>query len=878
VVATTAGRWVAEPYSYGAAVVLARELGLSETVAAILVRRGFATPELAREFLAAAEAHDPFEFRGLDAVASLVLDHVRKGSVIGVHGDYDVDGVCSTALLVRALRALGARVKPRLPSRADDGYGLSLRTVEELHAAGASLIVTVDCGIGAVQQVAAARALGMDVVVTDHHRPGAELPNCPIVHPALCGYPCEELCATGVALKLAQALFSAAGLEPDELDVELDLVALATVADLVPLRGENRSLVRMGLKVLGGAQRLGLRALMRVAGVDPQSVTEQTLGFVLGPRINAAGRLYRADAGLELLLTADSERALEIARELDAINGERQAVETAILLEAERHLSESPERAADPVHVIAGEGWHPGVIGIVASRIVERYHRPCVMIALDETGHGRGSARSIQAYDLHGGLASTADHLVRFGGHRMAAGLEIQADRVDRFRSALLEHARTNLDPADLVPVERVDAVLGGDGVRLELAEEIALLRPFGMGNPAVNLLLPAAHVAELRPMGEGRHARFTVTSAGVRAKAVAFGVGDGLGAGVGEGPPDPERRYDVTARLEANEWAGAVEPRLVVRSVHPVSGSAEGGGNGCGACDCRARGADWWDAVCRELDRVLDQAPAAAPAGPGRVVLDRRGEGALAILSDILSTHESLLVVCADVSRRRALFGRALEPGRFGRPRTVAYLSARCATSALGADEPAAALAGAADGAVCVADHTSLSCRPTLTGRFRHLFVLDPPPFPQMREALERSAPAVGGGYLHLGWGPAELELARKVLEHEYSLRPSLVALYRALGAGDDGLSGPLLEAAASGDGPHPRGPAFVGRCLRVLGELDLVSIDRSSATVRCTKTSGERVALERSEAFSAYTRLCDEGLKFLSEQTRPTNQRQAA
>jgi single-stranded-DNA-specific exonuclease len=727
VVATTAGSWVAEPYSYGDAVVLARELGLSETVAAILVRRGLADRERAREFLAAAEAHDPFEFGGMDAVAALVLDHVRKGSVIGVHGDYDVDGVCSTALLVRALRALGAEVKPRLPSRADDGYGLSLRAVEELQAAGAGLIVTVDCGIGAVEQVAAARALGVDVVITDHHRPGEELPDCPIVHPALCGYPCEELCATGVALKLAQALFSAAGLEAAELDAELDLVALATVADLVPLRGENRALVRRGLKVLAGAHRLGLRALMRVAGVDPQSVTEQTLGFVLGPRINAAGRLYRADAGLELLLTTDSERALEIARELDAINGERQAVETAILLEAERQLSESPERAADPVHVIAGEGWHPGVIGIVASRIVERYHRPCVMIALDGAGRGRGSARSIQAYDLHAGLASAADHLVRFGGHRMAAGLEIQADRLERFRSALLEHADANLEPADLVPIERVDAVLSGDAVCLELAEEIARLRPFGAGNPAVNLLLPAARVAELRPMGEGRHARFTVTSAGVRAKAVAFGVGDGLGATVGEGPPDAERRYDVTARLEANEWAGAVEPRLVVRSVHAVSRSAEaGGGNGCGACDCRARGAAWWDAVCRELDRVLDRAPTAPPARPARVVLDRREEGALGILSDLLSTRESLLVACADVSRRRGLFERVLEPGRFGRPESVACMSARCADEAA-----AAALETAGDGALCVADHLSISSRPELAGRFEHVFVLDPPPYP---------------------------------------------------------------------------------------------------------------------------------------------------
>jgi single-stranded-DNA-specific exonuclease len=874
VVPTTVGSWVAEPYSYGGARELARELTLSETVAAILVRRGLADPARARAFLAAADAHDPHEFRGMDAVAGLVLEHVRKGSVIGVHGDYDVDGICSTALLVRALRDLGAEVRPRLPSRMADGYGLSLRAIEDLHAAGAGLIVTVDCGIGAVEEVAAARALGIDVVVTDHHRPAGALPECPIVHPALCGYPCEELCATGVALKVAQALYSAAGLDAASLDVELDVVALATVADLVPLRGENRALVRRGLKVLAGAQRPGLQALMRVAGIDPQSVTEQTLGFALAPRINAAGRLYRPDAGLELLLTTDAERGLEIARELDAVNGERQAVETAILLEAEQQLAASPERAADPVHVIAGDGWHPGVIGIVASRIVERYHRPCVMIALDGDGRGRGSARSIQAYDLHAGLASAAGHLLRFGGHRMAAGLEIEADRVEDFRSALLEHAHATLDAADLVPVERVDAVVPGDAVCLELAEEIALLRPFGAGNPAVNLLLPAAQVAELRPMGEGRHARFTVTSAGVRAKAVAFGVGDGLDATLGNGPPDRARRYDVTARLEANEWGGAVEPRLVVRSVHAISGPPEpGGAEGCAECACRARGEAWWDAVCRELDRPLGPPALEPAAAPARTVLDRRGEGALGILSDLLTTGESLLVVCADTSRRRSLVERVLDPARFGRCGPVGCVSARCAKA-----PAAAALDGAGEGAVCLADHFALCSHAAPALCFEHVFVLDPPPSRELRDALVQSAPGAGEGFLHLGWGGAELELTRKMLEHEYSLRPSLVALYRALANRQEGLTGSLLEAAASGEGAHPRSPALAGRCLRVLDELELVSIDRSSATVRCTMTIPERVALERSPAFTAYNRVRDEGLRFLSDLTRPMSERQAA
>jgi len=867
----TASRCEARPYSYGRARALARELGLSETVAAILVRRGLGEPESARRFLAAAETHDPFEFRGIAEAVARILGHVRSGSTIAVHGDYDVDGVCSTALLVRALRTLGAEVRPRLPSRADDGYGISRRTVEELHAAGVGLIVTADCGIGAVAEVAAARALGIDVVVTDHHRPGGELPNCPLVHPATCGYPCEDLCATGVVFKLAQALYSRAGRDPAELDAELDIVALATVADLVPLRGENRALVARGLKTIAGGRRPGLRALLRVIGVDPQSVTEQTLGFGLGPRINAAGRLYRADASLELLLATDDERALEIARELDAVNGERQAVETAILLDAQGQVAADPALAAAPALVLAGEGWHAGVIGIVASRIVERYHRPCVMIALDDSGHGRGSARSIQPYDLHAGLAAASMHLVRFGGHRMAAGLELEAAQLEAFREALVRHADEHLVPADLVPTERVDAVVPGDAVRLELAEELGQLRPFGAGNPAVNLLLPAARVAELRPMGEGRHARFTVTSAGVRAKAVAFGVGDELNSTLGAGPPEGNRRYDVTARLEANEWSGAVEPRLVVRSVHEVEPPpGDEDGRGCSDCACRARDGEWWDAVCRELDAGLE-APTPLRLGRARDVVDRRGEGTLGALADLLTTGESLLVVSADTSRRRSLFRRELDPVRFGRP-PAALLSMRCGTSARSAIEHLPA------GAVCLADHASVVAHPGLAEPFEHVFLLDPPSSSEQREALDRSAAPGAEGFLHLAWGPAEIDLAGRVLEHEFALRPSLAALYRALVAAGGALTGDLLETAASGEGPHPRGPALVGRCLRVLAELGLVSIDRSSATVKCTMTTAARVPLERSTAFSAYARRCEEGLRFLSDQTPRTRQQQAA
>ncbi len=497
-------RWRADPYPYERAIALASELGLSHTTAAVLVRRGFADGEAARSFLEGGEQHDPGLFAGIGDAVATVMRHVAAGTPIAVHGDYDVDGVCSAAVLASTLEALGARTHVRLPSR-DEGYGLSVARVEELHAAGARLLITTDCGITACAEVARARELGMDMVVTDHHRPGEELPACPVVHPEVCGYP-AELCATGVAFKFAQALYGAAERDVAELERELDLVALATVADLVPLVGENRALVKQGLRAIAGTSRPGLRALLRVAAVDPQSVTEQTLGFALAPRINAAGRLYRADAALELVLTPDEDRALQIARELDAINTERQSVETAILFEAERLLAEQGAGgsggAADPLYVLAHEEWHPGVIGIVASRLVDRYHRPFVMVAMSQAGDGRGSGRSIRPYDLHAGLAASAAHLEGFGGHRMAAGLQVRAERLDDFRAAIVAHARGCLTPEDLVKVEHVDAVVPGDALGLDLAEELQTLRPFGMGNPAINVLVPAAKVSDVRPMG----------------------------------------------------------------------------------------------------------------------------------------------------------------------------------------------------------------------------------------------------------------------------------------------------------------------------------------------------------------------------------------
>ncbi|HEV3034913.1 MAG TPA: single-stranded-DNA-specific exonuclease RecJ [Solirubrobacteraceae bacterium] len=568
---------------------LRRELGVSGALAQVLVRRGMADPASAHAFLEGGEEHPPEAFAGIGVAVASILGHLASGTRITIHGDYDVDGICSTAVLVRALRALGADIDFYLPDRAGDGYGLNAATVRRLAARGTRLLVTADCAITAVDEVQEAKALGMDVVVTDHHSPRADgaLPDAPLVHPRLCGYPCAELCATAVAYKLAEALVrAAADGEAGELAAEraramltgrilaqdLDLVALATIADVVTLVGENRTLVRHGLRALAATAKPGLRALMSVAGVAPAKVNERAVAFALAPRLNAAGRLYRADAGLELILTEDTARAEQIAAELDSANRERRQVEMGIRFQAEAQMDELGERSA---YVLSGDGWHPGVIGIVASRLVERSGRPVVLIALDGDT-GKASGRSVEAFDLLAGLTACDEYLLRYGGHRAAAGLEIERARVDDFASALSEHAKRVMRPQDLIAVERVDALVGGDELGMALAEELQAVAPFGRGNPPVSLMLADAVFSDVRPMGEGKHARFTVESRGARARAVAFGTGGRLLADSGSAPGDPSATLrpgavEATFTLEVNEWNGVSEPRLVLRRAQAV-------------------------------------------------------------------------------------------------------------------------------------------------------------------------------------------------------------------------------------------------------------------------------------------------------------------
>jgi single-stranded-DNA-specific exonuclease len=822
-VAATAHAYRAEPYAYEEVRELSAELGLSDPVAIALVRRGYRTPDAARAFLAADESHAPGAFESMDAVVEQVLGAIGDGRRITVHGDFDVDGVSATALLVGALRELGAECDWLIPDRMADGYGLSTANVQKLVKRGTKLAITVDCGITAVEEVQLAHSLGMDVVVTDHHQPGAALPDCPILHPAVDGYPFEQLCGTAVAWKLACALREASGAgtprerapgdpAPDASLDDLDLVALATVADVVPLVGENRSLVKRGLEEVRRARRPGMRALLAAAKCDPSRLDESDLGFRLGPRINAAGRLYRADAGVELFLTEDEQRAEEIATELSRANGERRATEREVANAAEAALRELPEHLRDaPGLVLAGEGWHPGVIGIVASRLVEKHHRPVVVVSLDGKGGGRGSGRSIPGFDLLAGLEACSEHLGQFGGHKAAAGLELEEVKLNAFREAFAAHAAEVLGPDDLKRTERVDAIVGGASLGLDLAEELRQLAPFGMGNPGVRLLVPSARVRDVRAIGEGKHARFNLHSGAHRALGVAFGRST---LGVGEEDP-----VDVAVRLEVNRWNGAVEPQVVLREVYPRDPNEDSLEVG-----------EWWARFEAELSRDPERLPKAQKTAAGdypRRVL-RSDNAPAAVVGELASSGESVIAVCADAALRAGLAREGLR----------------------------------------LADYAEIEGSPELCRDFTHVVLVDPPAFAELEPALLLARQDCG--YLHRAWGEAEWRFANAALDEQQAQRPTLITAFRDLrDAGN--ASGEDLRQALLGSGPHPRSPETAARCFRVLAELGLVHGSAAGGAGEVGVVSSESTDLERSAAFRAYGARHQEARQYLEGQRQP-------
>jgi single-stranded-DNA-specific exonuclease len=561
-------RWAVVPVPDADRVeALATTLRLPPALAALLVQRGQGTEDAARHYLrpTLADLSDPYRLAGMAEAVDVIVATVRAGGRIMVHGDYDVDGQCSSALLTRALRVAGADVVPFLPHRLRDGYDFGPAGLAAAVSAGASLIITCDCGITAVDTVRAARDAGIGVIVTDHHLPGPELPPAlAVVDPQRADDTsgAHDLCGTGIAFKLVQALVPALGLPANLAFHLLDLVALATVADVVPLQGENRILVRHGLKLLANSRWVGVRALVEATGLTGKEVVARHLGFVIGPRLNAAGRVADATDGLRLLLSDDPEESRTLAKRLEGLNVERQALDQRILEEALEQVERNGDPERDASFVLVGDGWHPGVVGIVASRVVERYGRPTFLIAFDGE-IGKGSGRSTSRFDLHAALLSCGDLLERFGGHRMAAGLTIHRSRVEEFRERFGDVARRILAPEDLGPEQRVDLEIGLHEITPELERLCRYLEPCGQGNPSPVFGVKGVRFTHRSIVGSG-HLKGLLEDGDSRLSVIGFQWADRV-------PWLGDELVDAAFRIECNEWNGTstLQARLCALSPH---------------------------------------------------------------------------------------------------------------------------------------------------------------------------------------------------------------------------------------------------------------------------------------------------------------------
>lgn len=567
-------RWIeASPPDPTSVEVLEADLGLPRVLCSLLVARGFSDPGDAKAFLRPllSALHSPDLMGDLPRAVDRLLSAIDNNETILVHGDFDVDGMAGTALFTRWLTRLGGTIVSFVPNRLSDGYDFGSAGLEAAKEAKATLVLTVDCGIMAHEAVEEAGALGMDVIITDHHQTGSTLPRAyAVLDPARedCTYPAPGLCGTGVAFKVCQGLAAARGRSEEELYPLLDLVGLATIADLVPLVGENRILAKYGLKALAQTQNPGLSALMSDAGIVPGQASSGSVGFVLAPRLNAIGRLGDPDLGLRLLLTEDEGEARHLAQRAGALNKKRQETDRRILEEALEQLSRNYDPNEDFGVVLEGDGWHPGVIGIVASRVAERIHRPVVMAAADGE-RVRGSARSIPEFDLLEGIRACGEHLERFGGHRQAAGMDLHRRNLPAFREAFNQAARGVLEGKDLRPTVKPELEVALGEVSEDLYRYLKYLEPHGIGNPR-----PVFGARSLTLSGPARvvgsnHLKCRLRGGGDEIEAIGFGLADRIPPRtLGKGP------MDVAFQLQENEYRGVRSLQARLKDIRPEDGS----------------------------------------------------------------------------------------------------------------------------------------------------------------------------------------------------------------------------------------------------------------------------------------------------------------
>ncbi len=556
-------RWMIQKTKQDQIDRLAEAIQVTPLVASLLVNRGLVEPEEAKAFLfiEKQEFHDPYLFEGMERAVHRIRRAIENEEPILIFGDYDCDGVTSTTVMMKTLQELGAHVEFYIPNRFTEGYGPNEGAFRHAHEMGFRLIITVDTGIAAIHEAAVAKELGIDLIITDHHEPGPELPHAEaIIHPKLVNgtYPFHDLAGVGTAFKLAHALL---GRVPEHL---IEFAAIGTIADLVPLKGENRLIVQKGLQKLRTTENIGLKALLKIAKVEQPAINEESIGFSIAPRINAAGRLDSADPAVQLLLSEDPFEAEMMAEEIEQLNIERKSLVNTITEEAMQMVEEQFTISENRFLIVGKEGWNPGVVGIVASKLVEKYYRPTIVFSYDmEKGLAKGSARSILGFDLFENLSTCRDILPHFGGHTMAAGMTLNIEEVEELRRRLNQLAEEQLKDEDLIPITNIDTEVNLKDIDLTSIEEMNKLAPYGMDNPKPKVVIHDVNFANLRKIGSDKnHLKISFEQEGASLDGVGFGLGE-LTDHI-----SPSAKVSVIGELSVNEWNNMKKPQIFVQDL----------------------------------------------------------------------------------------------------------------------------------------------------------------------------------------------------------------------------------------------------------------------------------------------------------------------
>lgn len=552
--------------NYSEVDILCKELNISPITAKVLINRGFKNVEEGKEFLNTDINNliDPFLLKDMEQAVKRIVKAINLGEKICIYGDYDADGVTSTSTILLFLENIDVDCFYYLPNRLEEGYGLNRNAIDKIHSLGASLVITVDCGITNIDEVNYLNEKGIDVIITDHHQCGDRLPEgIAVINPNRedCSYPFKKLAGVGVAFKLIQGLSKELNI-PIDYEKILPIVAVGTVADVMPIIGENRVIVKNGLKIMANTSNIGLKALLEVVGLKDKEISSYHLGFVLGPRLNAAGRLGAASTGVEMFLSTDYEKATLLAGKLDEKNKKRQEIEDEILKEAEELIKNEIDLEKDKAIVLASDKWHSGIIGICASKLTDKYFKPTILFSI-EGDLARGSARSIPTFDIYDGLVECSNLFEKFGGHKQAAGISIKTQNIEVFREKINNIVENTLTEADFIPEISIDSELNSDDINLKTIKELKELEPFGVGNPSPQFIYKNANIDNIRSVGrDNKHLKLVLEKEESKVDAIAFNFGEY------DNVLRPGDSINVITTLEINEYRGMINPQFNIREI----------------------------------------------------------------------------------------------------------------------------------------------------------------------------------------------------------------------------------------------------------------------------------------------------------------------